>query len=125
MPFKATHYENISEKAVEEEGAVGARIRWLISRIDGTDNFALRMFTLDPGGQTPQHKHPWEHGVFVLEGEGIVWFEGEEHRIAPGYVVFIPPNKEHYFKNTGKLLLRFLCIIPFIGPERKSLSAEE
>ena len=65
-----------------------------------------------PGGHTPLHKHPQEHEVFVLEGEGTFVFEGQQHPFGAEYVVFVPPNKEHRFMNTGDSVLRMLCIIP-------------
>ena len=40
---------NTEKSAVEMEGAKGVEIRWLISKDDGADNFAMRMFELKPG----------------------------------------------------------------------------
>jgi len=111
--FKAVHYRDILIEEVEEKGAKGVQVRWLISDKDGAENFAMRCFEIEPGGYTPRHTHDWEHEVFVLSGEGIVFCEGEERKISPGYVVFIPPGDEHYFKNTGEKQLVFLCLIPY------------
>jgi len=87
-------------------------IRWLISKEDGAQNFAMRMFELQPGGHTPLHAHSQEHEVFILEGEGTFVYEGQKHPFGAEYVVFVPPNKEHRFMNTGDSVLRMLCIIP-------------
>jgi len=103
---------NISKSPVDIEGAEDVSIRWLISKDDGAENFAMRMFELQPGGHTPLHTHPQEHEVFVLEGEGTFVFEGQNHPFGAEYVVFVPPNKEHRFMNTGETVLRMLCIIP-------------
>jgi quercetin dioxygenase-like cupin family protein len=70
------------------------------------------MFELQPGGHTPLHTHPHEHEVFVLEGEGVVTFEGAEHPIEPEHVVFVPGGVEHNFRNVGGSVFRFLCMIP-------------
>ena len=75
-------------------------------------NFLMRMFELKPGGHTPLHAHPHEHEVFVTEGQGILTYEGKEHKFSSDYVIFVPGNKEHNFKNTGDSILRFLCLIP-------------
>ncbi len=72
----------------------------------------MRMFELQPGGHTPLHAHSQEHEVFVLEGEGTFVFEGQQHPFGAEHVVFVPPNKEHRFMNTGDSVLRMLCIIP-------------
>jgi len=94
------------------EGARDTEIRWLISSDDGAENFAMRMFELKPGGYTPLHKHPHEHEVFVLEGEGIFVYEGKEYQFSSDYVIFVPGNREHRFKNAGDCTLRLLCLIP-------------
>ena len=110
--MKIEKSSNISKKPVEMEGAKDVGIRWLISHEDGAENFAMRMFELKPGGHTPLHTHPQEHEVFVLEGEGTFVFEGQEYPLGTEYVVFVPPNREHRFMNTGDSVLRMLCIIP-------------
>jgi len=103
----------VPEEKVKEEGAKGTRVRWLISDKDGAKNFAMRYFEVEPGGYTPRHMHDWEHEVFILSGEGKVIYEGQEWEIGPGYVVFIPPGKEHCFMNTGREKMVFLCLIPY------------
>ena len=110
--MKIEKSSNVSKSAVDVEGAKDVEIRWLISEKDGAENFAMRMFELEPGGHTPLHTHSQEHEVFVLEGEGTFVFEGQNHPFGAEYVVFVPPNKEHRFMNTGESVLRMLCIIP-------------
>lgn len=112
MPAKVEPASNIAAKKVEIEGTRDATIRILISKADGADNFAMRMFEVQPGGHTPLHSHPHEHEVFVLDGEGIFVCEGKEHRISAEYVVFVPGGAEHNFRNTGDSVLRFLCLVP-------------
>lgn len=110
--MKIEKSSNISKSPVEIDGAKDVEIRWLISEKDGAKNFAMRMFELQPGGHTPLHTHPQEHEVFVLEGQGTFVFEGQEHPFGAEYIVFVPPNTEHRFMNTGETVLRMLCIIP-------------
>jgi quercetin dioxygenase-like cupin family protein len=110
--MKVENSAKIAKKAVEMEGAAGVEIRWLISKEDEAPNFAMRMFELAPGGHTPLHRHPHEHEVFVLEGDGVFVYEGQEHAIGPEDVVFVPGGSEHNFKNTGDSALRFLCLVP-------------
>ena len=110
--MKIEKSSNIAKKTVEIEGAKDVEIRWLISKDDGAENFAMRMFEIKSGGFTPLHSHPHEHEVFVLEGEGIFVCEGKEYELSKEYVIFVPGGKEHQFKNTGDSILRFLCLIP-------------
>ena len=110
--MKIEHSSKITKVAVEIEGAKNVGVRWLISKDDGAQNFAMRMFELQPGGHTPLHTHQHEHEVFVLEGQGTFVFEGRAHPFGPEYVIFVPAGSEHQFKNTGDSILRMLCLIP-------------
>ncbi len=111
-PMKAFHYTSVSAEEVKVEGAKKARIRWLLAEKDGVPNFCMRLFEVEPGGCTPYHTHPWEHEVFVLEGEGEVVTDKEKAKLEPGVVVFVPPNQPHQFLNTGDKTLKFICLIP-------------
>ena len=110
--MKIEKSSNVPAKPVVMEGAKDVEVKWLISKDDGANNFVTRIFELKTGGQTPLHMHPHEHEVFILEGEGVFVYEGKEHKFCKDYVIFVPGNKEHTFKNTGASILRFLCIIP-------------
>ncbi len=111
--MKVTHYQKIENLIFEEEGAEKVKIRWLIGEKDNPPHFYLRMIEIEPGGHTPYHKHPKEHEVYILEGEGkIVDFNGNEHPLTEGTVAYVPPMEKHQFKNNGKKILRFLCIVP-------------
>ena len=106
--------KNSREVSIDEvkEGAKNTYVQWLITEKDGAKNFFMRLFTIEPGGYTPLHSHNWEHEVFILEGEGKVISNGKEMLFKSGDVIFIPPNEEHQFLNTGKNSLRFICLVP-------------
>ena len=110
--MKIEKSSNISKKPEGIKGAKDVYIRWLISKADGAENFEMRMFEFKPGGHTPLHTHPHEHEVFVVQGKGIFVYESQEYPFYTDYVIFVPGNKEHCFKNTGDSILRLLCIIP-------------
>jgi quercetin dioxygenase-like cupin family protein len=113
--MKVERSAKIAKMPVNVEGASGVEIRQLISKADGAPTFAMRMFEIEPGGHTPLHRHPHEHEVFVLEGEGTFVHEGRNYPIAREDVVFVPGDSEHRFKNTGNSPLRFLCLVPLSG----------
>jgi quercetin dioxygenase-like cupin family protein len=94
----------------EEMPGVGLRL--VISAEDGAPNFVMRVLEVEPGHSTPRHAHDWEHEVFVLAGEGAVMSGGGMTPIAVGSVVFVPPNEQHQFVNSGAGVLRFICCIP-------------
>ena len=110
--MKIFRYEDVKAEDAEE-GASKMRVRWLVTRMLGAENFAMRMFEVEAGGYSPFHSHPWEHEVFILEGEGLVIGEEGESRFRAGDVVFIPPNEKHQFKNDGAKLVKFLCFVPY------------
>jgi quercetin dioxygenase-like cupin family protein len=110
--MKVNHYQDITQQTVEMEGSSGCAVRQLLGEKDGTPTFAMRQFEVAPGGFTPRHSHPYEHEVFVLEGEGEVFEDSEPHHLRAGDVVFVKPDEVHQFRNTGTRPLKFLCLIP-------------
>ena len=113
--MKVEKSAKVAKKPVNMEGAKGVGVRVLISKDDGAPTFAMRMFEVESGGNTPLHSHPHEHEVFVLEGAGSVVYEGQDHPIGPEDVVFVPGGVEHCFRNTGDSTFRFLCLVPLSG----------
>jgi quercetin dioxygenase-like cupin family protein len=111
--MKVFPYKNVEAKDAGE-GTSELKVRWLITKDIGAENFAMRLFEMEPGGYSPSHSHPWEHEVFILEGEGITIGEDRERRLVPGTVVFISPNEKHQFRNDGKKTLKFLCLVPYV-----------
>jgi quercetin dioxygenase-like cupin family protein len=110
--MKVNHFEQTPQQPVQMEGATGCQVRWLLGPQQGTPNFAMRQFEVAPGGFTPRHSHPYEHEVFVLEGEGVVIEGAAEHRLQSGDVVYVVPDEVHQFRNTGSVPLKFLCLVP-------------
>ena len=123
--MKVNHYQEISEQPVEMEGAQGCSVRPLLGEKDGTPTFAMRQFEVAPGGFTPRHSHPYEHEVFVLEGDGEVVEDAIPHRLKAGDVVFVKPDEVHQFRNTGSVPLKFLCLIPNSATGKKVTVAPE
>jgi quercetin dioxygenase-like cupin family protein len=107
-----TPTEQVPQAPVTMEGAAGCRVRWLVGEKDEAPNFAMREFELDPGGHTPLHFHPYEHEIYVLEGEGAVVDGNRLRPLRPGDVVYVAPNDVHQFQNTGAGRFRMLCLIP-------------
>ncbi len=102
---------NYTEKEAIED-APGVVRRVVIGVDEGAPRFSMRTFELAPGSSTPFHSHWWEHEVYVLSGDGIVRGKESEQSIAQGTVVFVAPDEEHCFANSGDDVLRFVCVIP-------------
>lgn len=106
------HCEEVEAKEVDMEGASRCKVRWLVGEMDGAPTFAMRQFELEPGGHTPKHFHPYEHEIYVLEGEGAVVDGDRQRPLKPGDVIFVRPNDVHQFRNTGEGVLKMICLIP-------------
>jgi quercetin dioxygenase-like cupin family protein len=97
---------------MQMEGVKGVEMRLMVGRADGAPTFAMRHFTVEPGGHTPRHSHNYEHEVYILSGRGRIEHDGALHDIRGGDVLFVEPNKVHQFVNEGEEPLRFLCLVP-------------
>jgi len=86
-------------------------IQVLISAQEGP-NFALRKFSMLPGGGMPRHTNEVEHEQYVLRGEATITIGNETHHVRTGDVVFIPAGVIHSYENTGADSFEFLCIVP-------------
>src|SRR5512146_3189256 len=104
------HYTEAKPKIEHEIPGVTAR--WPIREQDGAPHFAMRVFDVERGTDTPLHSHWWEHEVFVLSGQGSIVVGDEKAPISDGTVVFIPGDSLHQLINSGDEVLRFICLIP-------------
>jgi len=109
--MKVFNYTEVPEER-PEKGAKSLTVRWLIDEQTGAQNFLMRLFEMQPGGWSPLHQHPWEHEVFILEGEGVATDGKIERPLKKGDVIYLQPDEMHQLKNNGKTILRFLCLIP-------------
>lgn len=92
-------------------GAERVRMAVMAGRGDGVPTFAMRHFSVEPGGCTPRHSHDYEHEVYIVSGGGTVLLEGSERPIRQGDVVYIPADEEHQFRASPDGL-EFLCLVP-------------
>ncbi len=106
------HYDTVKAKDAGD-GASKVTVRWLITKEMGAENFAMRLFEVEPNGYSPLHTHWWEHEVFILEGEGQVCDGEKTTAFKAGDVVFVPSSERHQFRNKGEKTLKFLCLIPY------------
>ncbi|NLW50934.1 MAG: cupin domain-containing protein [Candidatus Brocadiaceae bacterium] len=110
--MKHVHYSEVKAVDVTETGAERVKVRWLIAQDDAAPHFYMRRFEVEPGGQTPHHLHPWEHEVYILEGEGTVFGPKGGEPFGAGDVVYVPPEEEHHFAADRGRPAVFLCLIP-------------
>ena len=100
--MKVVRSEEVPAQQVEAEGAQGTTVRWLISGPEGAPTFAMRVFEVGPGGNTPFHEHEWEHEVYILEGEAeVVSGAGAQALSAGDAVLILPGVWESYLCSLG------------------------
>ncbi len=114
-----SNIKHVEKEKVVMEGAEGVWIQWLIARKEGAPNYAMRLFTLEPGGKIPIHSHEWEHEIFFLEGKGMVGAGEDEKEVEAGSFAYIEPEIPHWYRNTGNENWKFLCIIPLKGAGKR------
>src|ERR1700733_12274398 len=54
-----------------------------------------------PPGRAPEHTHPYDELVLVLEGQGVAHVGGGDRPLAPGTRLHLPPGLPHCLENTG------------------------
>jgi mannose-6-phosphate isomerase-like protein (cupin superfamily) len=87
----------------------GSQIRSILDCTNApVRNQSLAEASLARGASTEHHYHKKsEELYFLLEGEGIMEIDGEEHPVAPGDAILIAPGAWHQI--TASTALRFLC----------------
>ncbi len=123
--MKIQHLNDVPSQDVTMEGSLGCQVKWLVGQPEGAPNFALRQFEVAPGGFTPRHSHPYEHEVYVQEGQGLIVDGNRERTIGPGDVVYVAPHDVHQFRNAGDAPLKFLCIVPHVPKDTPVTLAPE
>jgi quercetin dioxygenase-like cupin family protein len=97
----------------EVDRARGATIQVLLGPDDRMPNYYTRLFTLDPGGRIPEHRHDTiEHQQVVLEGEMAISLDGKLGLTRAGDCIYIPAGCAHWYENRGDVPVRFICIVP-------------
>jgi quercetin dioxygenase-like cupin family protein len=103
------HADDVEKKNVA--AGKDTTIQVLISAQEGP-NFALRKFSMQPGGGMPRHTNTVEHEQYVLCGHARIGIGDETYDVKTGDVVFIPDGAIHFYDNIGDEPFEFLCIIP-------------
>lgn len=78
---------------------------------DGSNNFIIRYFRLEPGKHSNRESHEHEHGVIIMHGHARVQINQDFFELHPQDAVFISSNDLHQFTALGNTPLGFLCVI--------------
>jgi mannose-6-phosphate isomerase-like protein (cupin superfamily) len=76
---------------------------------------ATQFIGLVPPGRAPDHFHPYDEVIYVLEGEGVLEIGGEQAPVRPGTCIHLPRTLVHCLANTGDVELRLLGVFTPAG----------
>jgi quercetin dioxygenase-like cupin family protein len=111
--MKIISISDVAKHPVQMEGAIGASKQLPLGSKDGAPVYSYRVFTVEPGGHTPYHQHPYEHMNYVIEGSGaLVNEKGEEQPIKAGDFALVMPDEMHQYRNKGDKPLQLICGVP-------------
>ena len=82
-------------------------------------NFALRKFSMEPGGGMPLHTNTVEHEQYVLGGRARVVIGEDVLEVQKDDVVFIPGGVPHSYTSIGDEPFEFLCVVPNLPDETR------
>ena len=102
----------------------GTTRRVLVGPDEGP-NFALRKFSMEPGGGMPLHTNAVEHEQYVLGGRARVVIGDEVVEVEKDDVVFIPAGVPHSYEALGKDPFEFLCVVPNAPDETRIVEEAE
>lgn len=108
-------WRDLEARVLESPEVRGTSMVAVVGPEEGWEDHVMRIVTVEPGGYTPRHAHPWPHINLVLDGEGTVRTGEEIRKIRKGSYAFLPSGLEHQFVNTGESPLELVCIVPCEG----------
>ena len=83
----------------------------LLGPEQGAPNFAMRLFTMGPGGGMPRHTNQVEHEQYVLRGRARVTIGEQVHEVGPHHTLYIPAGAPHSYE-VLEAPFEFLCVVP-------------
>jgi len=107
--------KNVKVIEITSPEAKFTSMKALVSEENGWEDYVMREVTVLEGGFTPKHSHPWQHINYMIEGIGELTIDGKTNKVESGSFAYVPAGSFHQFRNDGKGIFRFLCIVPTDG----------
>ena len=93
--------------------------RWaLVDGDKGAESLSVGDVTLAPGAKVPNHIHPTEEAMVILEGELEAVLGDETVTVSAGQTILAPPGVRHGFVNRSAGTARIIAIFPTARMER-------
>ena len=81
--------------------APGVSVASSVTKENGATDISSGITTFQEGTSNTTHYHNAEESVIIIEGQGILIINGEEHRVRQYDSAFITPGTHHRLINTG------------------------
>ncbi len=102
-------------KEINNPSVKNAAMKVLVSPKEGWNGYVMRVVEVGEEGFTPKHSHPWPHINYMIEGEGELLIDGKINPVSSGSYAYVPAGSLHQFRNKGKGMFKFICIVPEEG----------
>ena len=112
--MKIVSLDDVERQKVEMDGVLGACKQVPVSGGDGSPLMALRVFSIEPGGHTPRHRHPYEHINYIISGSGFLKDQdGNDRLLKTGDFALVLPDELHQYRNgSSEEPLVMICLVP-------------
>jgi len=103
----------INRGEIEPTHLEGRDLRWLVTEETvGAKQMAIAVMNCFPKSVVkPLHAHKdIEEVIYILEGTGRCWIDGEIVSFQKGDAVFFPANSKHQVENTSDVELVTVCV---------------
>jgi quercetin dioxygenase-like cupin family protein len=110
-PVPSTRSHAVLDLTAEERGSATAGRQYILGATPDTGCESVTQFIgLVPPGRAPDHFHPYDEVIYVLEGTGVLYADGAEAGLSAGSCVHLPARLVHCLANTGDSELRLLGV---------------
>lgn len=93
------------------------------ARVVHSERTSQSWVEIDAGSSFPEHRHPHEQTVNVLDGELELTCDGRTYRLTPGQVFVIPPDAPH--SGRGVTACRVLDVFAPVREEYRDRTATD
>lgn len=103
----------VSQSEIESLKLPGRSLQWIVTpETIGSEKLSVNIMNCPSHSAVKSlHSHKdVEEVLFILEGEGEAWVDGELGKFKKGDSVLFPANSKHQVKNTGNSELITVCI---------------
>jgi mannose-6-phosphate isomerase-like protein (cupin superfamily) len=110
-PAAASTTHAVIDLTAAEKGSATAGREFVLGATPAVGCRSVTQFIgLVPPGRAPDHFHPYDEVIYILEGEGELHIGGEQAELGPGSCVHLPARLVHCLANTGDTELRLLGV---------------